>query len=86
MTRKGRVARTLPRVNRKSGVVNTSSVGRLGLKTLPRAEVSEPPLKRAFGERVTTKSVPGSSKVKFFNLKLIQRVASLMKVSVMFFP
>ena len=57
----GFVAATTPSVRSGSGVVNSSSVGRLGMCWMPVRVVARPPslAKRELGKRPTVRSVPG---------------------------
>ena len=58
----GLVERTTPSVRRGSGVVNTSSVGRLGWCEMPSAVVNVAHAHSALGSRPTVRSVPSPLK------------------------
>ena len=54
----GRVSLIVPSARERSGLVKTSSVGRLGIVTTPLVVVRLPPVHWASGNSPTVKSVP----------------------------
>ena len=65
----GLVERTTPSTRSGSGVVNTSSVGRLGWCSIPYEVVNVPECHALVGSRPTVRSVPGASRWSASNLR-----------------
>src|SRR5690606_14310359 len=76
----GLVAATVPSTRRRWGVVNTSSVGMLGLQVTPFLASDAPPFQRWPSARPTVRSVPGPlyfNAEKFLPLSQVQRALRL---------